>query len=87
MAKVIYNAEFNAFLEINYEDCEILVNVLSPELAHLQKKNGLNRILLQEGELTDAKRLKLEKSIKREASVKELLDVIIEIGNHLEPHK
>lgn len=85
MANVIYNGNFIACLEMKFEDCEILVDVLRPELAHLQRKNGLNRALLYEGELTEAKRKKLEKSIRREASVKELLDVIIEIGNHLEP--
>ena len=62
MANVIYNGNFIVCLEMKFEDCEILVDVLRPELAHLQRKNGLNRALLYEGELTEAKRKKLEKS-------------------------
>ena len=82
MAKYVKQGDEH-LIQVDLEDCEILINLLAPRKAHLEQQISYLKMLEDDGDLSDKQKTKLRKLEKSLADVNVLFDIIVTIGNHI----
>ena len=81
MAKYVV-IEGKPYMELDISDCEILLNCIIPKRKGLEQMVTLNRVLRDEGILSEKKKKQLAKHEIDLNAINILFDIIVSIGNH-----
>ena len=81
MAKYVV-IEGKPYMQLDVNDCEILLNCIIPKRKYLEKMVTLNRTLQEEGILSESKKKELAKRESYLNAINTLFDIIVSIGNH-----
>lgn len=81
MAKYVV-IEGKPYMQLDIEDCEILLEALQPLKFRLDKVVSLDRILLSENDISEKRKRNFFKGEKKLNAINIMYDIIVSIGNH-----
>ena len=81
MAKYVVIEE-KPYMQLDINDCEILLDCIIPKRRSLEQRVTLNRALQYEGIISEAKEKRMVKLESNLNAINILYDIIVSIGNH-----